>query len=154
MIVAALANLRNQVPNHPGLLKGLEWLEQHAADSDLPERIEIDGKDVYALVQAYDTKPTGGDVRLEAHQKYLDIQYIALGTEAIAWADVNRLNNPTEYNPDKDVFHGTLPAASVSLVELLAGQAGIYFPADAHAPKLTSGPGGPVRKIVVKVRVA
>ncbi len=154
MIVAALENLRNQVPDHAGLIKGVEWLVEHAADPDLPDRVEIDGTNVYALVQSYDTKPTGGDIRLEAHLNYLDIQYIARGEESIGWANVKRLQNPTAYNPDKDVFHGTLPAADVSMVELLAGQAGVYFPEDAHAPKLSGGPGRPVRKIVVKVRIS
>jgi YhcH/YjgK/YiaL family protein len=153
MIVAPLQDLARQVALNPRLKTALDWLAANAARSDLPERVEIDGKDVYALVQAYETAPAGEAMRLEAHQNYIDIQFIAAGEEVMGWAPVSELPEPTLYNPEKDVFHGNLPAKQLTPVLVKAGQAAIFYPADAHAPKLAGEKPAAVRKIVLKVRV-
>jgi YhcH/YjgK/YiaL family protein len=153
MIVAALEYLAGQAVSPAGLKKALEWLQEHAADALLPERVEIDGKAVYALVQAYETIPAGAEVKLEAHKRYIDIQYIVSGEEMMGWADVRALRQPTAYNPDKDVFHGLLAASEMTPVQVRAGQAAVFYPEDAHAPKLAVSTPTAVRKIVVKVQV-
>ncbi len=152
MLVANLTDLAQQAALTPALKTALQWLSEHANDANLPERVDIDGKDVYALVQVYQTAPAAEPVRLEAHKAYIDIQYIAAGEEVMGWAHVAELQAPTPYNPDKDVFHGTLPAAQVTPVLVKAGQAAIFFPVDAHAPKLAGQLPSDVRKIVLKVR--
>jgi biofilm protein TabA len=153
MIVAALEYLAGQAVSPAGLKKGLAWLKEHGGDASLPERVEIDGKAVYALVQTYETIPAGAEVKLEAHKNYIDIQYIVSGEEMMGWADVRALRQPTAYNPDKDVFHGTLPVIEMTPVQVHPGQAAVFYPEDAHAPKLAVTEPQTVRKIVVKVRV-
>jgi biofilm protein TabA len=152
MIVAALDFLSRQAAGE-NLKKGLDWIKEHAGDPSLPDRIEIDGKAVYALVQAYQTAPAGAEVKAEAHKNYIDIQYIVSGEEMMGWADLQALRQPTPYDPAKDVFHGMLPAAEMTPVQVRAGQAAIFFPEDAHAPKLAVAAPCAVRKIVVKVQV-
>lgn len=153
MIVAPLPDLARQVALTPSLSTALEWLAVNADRSDLPERVAVDGQNVYALVQAYETAPVAEVVRLEAHQHYIDIQFIVSGEEVMGWAPVTELLDPTPYNPEKDVFHGHLPAAQLTPVLVKAGQAAIFYPADAHAPKLAGEKPAAVRKIVLKVRV-
>lgn len=152
MLVASLNDLAHQAALTPALKTALDWLAAHAADADLPERVDIDGKEVYALVQAYQTAAPAEPMRLEAHHNYIDVQYVAEGEEVMGWAHVTELQAPTPYNPDKDVFHGTLPGAQVTPVLVKAGQAAIFYPADAHAPKLCGQQPAAVRKIVLKVR--
>lgn len=154
MILASLEHLAGQAALSQSLRKGLDWLREHAADAVLPERVEIDGKQVYALVQAYDTLTAGEEIRLEAHKAYIDVQFIVAGEEMMGWADVRALRDPTAYNPDKDVFHGVLPAREVTPLHVRAGQAAIFFPEDAHAPKLAAAAPAAVRKIVLKVKVS
>jgi YhcH/YjgK/YiaL family protein len=48
---------------------------------------------------------------------------------------------------------GTCPLAQATLIRVDAGQAALFFPSDAHAPKLAVAAPGPVRKIVVKVQL-
>jgi biofilm protein TabA len=154
MIVATLKDLSHQVALTPAMQTALDYLNQvQSSVEPQPARVEIDGKRVYALYQDYETIPSGAEVRLEAHRQYIDIQYIASGEEMMAWAPVNTLQNPTEYNPDKDVFHGTLPAAESTPVRVSAGQAAIFFPEDAHAPKLACAAPTAVHKIVIKVQI-
>lgn len=139
-----------QVALTPALKTALEWLAE-ARSQDLPDgRIEIDGSRVYALVQSYVSKP---EPRFEAHQRYLDIQYIAAGKELFGWAAAEELIPADPYNPDKDVVKGSVPAEKASFVRLAAGQMAIVWPADAHAPGMADGDPAPVKKIVVKVAV-
>ena len=153
MIVAELSELSKQLSLTPGLQKALDFLAENAAGEGLSERVEIDGKLVYALVQAFDTVPAGEMVELEAHREYIDIQYVAQGEEVMGWAALSDLPHLTDYNPAKDVLHGLLPAQSMTPVRVKAGQAAVFFPKDAHAPKLAGGKPQWVKKIVVKVAV-
>jgi biofilm protein TabA len=153
MIVTSLENLSHQIAMTSALKKAMDYLKNvHPADLQ-PGQVEIDGKNIYAMIQAYETRPASAEVRLEAHREYIDIQYVATGVEVMGWADIHALQNPTEYNAEKDVWHGTLPASEMTAVRVAAGKAAVFFPEDAHAPKLAVSSPTPVLKVVVKVRV-
>ena len=153
MLVTALENIPQQAALTPRLRKALDFLN-NAHPSELPPgRVEIDGADVYALVQAYETETAEAEVEMEAHRKYIDVQYIASGEEMMAWAHLTDLRSPSAYNPEKDVLHGMLPAGETTPVRVSAGQAAIFYPEDAHAPKLSVSSPCAVKKVVVKVRV-
>ena len=154
MIVAALAHLPRQCNPTLAMQRAIAWLEANHANLDLPERIEIDGKNIYALVQVYETVAAEPEVRCEAHHLYLDIQYIASGEEMMGWVPLDGLRDVTPYNPEKDVLFGKTNLSELTPVQVRAGFAAVFYPEDAHAPKLAvSSPTG-VRKIVVKVRCA
>jgi YhcH/YjgK/YiaL family protein len=148
MIVTDFDSLKAQIALSQNLKTALDWLDT-ARQQDLPDgRVEIDGNRVYALVQSYVSKP---EPRFEAHQRYLDIQYLAGGKELFGWADVRALIPADPYNPEKDVVKGAVPEALASFVRLGAGQMAIVWPEDAHAPGVADGGPAPVKKIVVKV---
>jgi biofilm protein TabA len=154
MIVTALDHLVQQTVQTPAMHKALVWLQANCSNPDLPGRVEIDGKEVFALVQAYETKRAGEVLSFEAHRKYIDIQYICTGEEMMGWAPLDALQNATAYNPDKDVLEGDVLAKEMTPVLVRAGHAAIFYPEDAHAPKLAAGMPGAVRKIVMKVKYA
>jgi YhcH/YjgK/YiaL family protein len=153
MIVTALENLSHQMAMTPNMHKALEYLKSVKVAGLQPGQVEIDGKNVYVMIQAYETRPADAEVRLEAHRNYIDIQYVATGEEAMGWAHIAALQNPMAYNAEKDVWYGTLPAAGMTQVQVMPGQAAVFFPEDAHAPKLAVAAPVNVLKIVVKVRV-
>ena len=151
MIVTQLAEFSRQTPEHKGLKKALAFLNSVHAD-DLPDgRVEIDGTRVYALIQSYHGKPDITHPRFEAHQRYLDVQYIVSGKEYFGWAPLALLKDATAYNPEKDVMHGIVQTEDFTLTRLQEGILAIVYPADAHAPGLADGEPSPVKKIVVKV---
>lgn len=154
MLVAALDDLARQLALTPNLKTALDFLQRNRRADDLPERLDVDGADVYAMLQIFETQPAAEPVRLEAHRTYIDIQYVVEGEEVMGWARVDELGNPTPYNPEKDVLHGSLPAARLTPVLVKAGQAAVFFPEDAHAPKLCAAQPVRVKKIVLKVRCA
>lgn len=153
MIVAELSELAKQLALTPGLQKALDFLAENPLGEGLAERVEIDDKLVFALVQQFETLPAGEMVELEAHREYIDIQYVAQGEEVMGWAALSDLPHPGDYNPAKDVLHGLLPALSMTPLRVKAGQAAVFFPKDAHAPKLAGEKPQWVKKIVVKVAV-
>lgn len=129
---------------------GLDFLAKADTADFTARTVEIDGKDVYAMYQPTTTEGETGRF-YEAHRTYIDIQYVVSGEEVIRVADVGRLRTSTPYGADRDVaFYHLAPGTDV---KLLPGDFAILYPHDAHLPKLPLTSPGPVRKIVVKVRV-
>ena len=150
MIVAEFINLESQIKLTPALQTALAWLAKMRHQTLEDGRIEIDGSQVYALVQSYDSKI---EPVFEAHQRYLDIQYIVDGSELFGWAPFEKLVPSAPYNPEKDVVKGTVRAEQATFVKLASGQLAVVYPSDAHAPGAADGKPAPVKKIVVKVAV-
>ncbi len=115
---------------------------------------ELDGKNVYAMVQSYDTVP-GDPVQFEVHRKYIDIQYTVSGTEVLAWTpDTGKLDTAVPYNPEKDCQFLAAPAETeIARLEMKPGMFAVFFPEDAHWGKVQSAAAGPqhVRKVCIKI---
>ena len=136
----------------PSLRKAFEFLRGRDL-LQLPDgRMEIDGDRVFALVQRYETVRTDAPL-FEYHRKYLDVQFIASGGEAIGWAPAERVSVTEAYDAGKDICFGTIAPGTWTPVHLQAGQLAVLWPEDAHAPKGAAGPPSRVMKIVVKVAV-
>jgi len=152
MIVTTLEDAARQLPATPAFAAARRFLADPKSWALPPGRVEIDGDRVFALVQAYETAPAPEPL-FEAHRRYADIQYIVEGEERIDWAPVGQMIAEKPYDPGKDAAHGRVPAGASTSVKLFAGYLGVFFPADAHAPKQALGSPRAVRKIVVKVAV-
>lgn len=109
---------------------------------------EIDGSNIYALVQRYMTKPRENGF-WEAHRRYIDIQYVVKGVELIGYANLDNLK-AGEYDEEKDF----LPLqGDGDFIVVQAGTFVIFMPQDAHMPCLTVTTPQAVEKIVLKVCV-
>lgn len=114
-------------------------------------RVDLAGG-AFALEQAYLTKPRA-EGRWESHLAYIDLQMLVEGEERMEVADVARLTVAENLTPSKDLIFYQ-PFESGSVLRLRAGEAAIFFPADAHLPSLRVGPEPAlVRKTVIKVPV-
>lgn len=129
--------------NLPAALKYL--LETDLASLPLG-RVEIDGDQLYALVQEYVTKPAS-EGKWEAHRKYIDVQYVASGQERMGFANLRSMQLG-EFVAEKDFQ----PMTGVgNHVDVFAGSFVIFFPEDGHMPSLCVQAPEPVRKVVLKV---
>jgi biofilm protein TabA len=111
----------------------------------------FDEKDAYFIVQRYDSRdPAEGFP--ERHRRFVDLQYIARGREALGWAPY-LADNPIRaaYDPEKDV-ELFLEARNERFVHLLEGDYAILDTADLHRPCCRIDLPEPVLKIVGKVR--
>ena len=124
------------------------YLESLAADS--PDgRVEIDGDNVFCMVQAYETKPRDG-ARYEAHRDYADIQVLLDGSESVLWAPQNELTVVQPYEPDIEFY--ALDENPADIV-LSPGRFVVLYPQDAHAPCLHHVRQQNVRKAVIKIKL-
>jgi len=114
-----------------------------------PGRYDIDGNNVYALVQQYETKPRGKGP-WEAHRQFIDVQYVADGLETMGYAPIGTLAVTREYSAKDDCI---LLAGTGDFVTARAGMFIIFFPEDAHMPCLAAEAPVPVHKVVIKVAV-
>ena len=109
----------------------------------------IDGDKVYAVVNEYQTKQDA-DCKIEAHRKYIDVQYIASGEEAMGLTLLKDQKPSVAYNDEKDCMFFNEP---VSKVNFEAGMFAVFYPHDLHQPGVSIDEGCLVKKIVVKVLV-
>lgn len=111
----------------------------------------IDGDDVFAVVQSYETAPAPSK-KWEGHRLYADIQCVMSGHEIIYHNDVSKLTVKTEYNPAKEytIYHDR----DDQPLYLGAGNFAVFFPHDGHKPGCAIDAPTTVLKVVIKIRVA
>ena len=139
MIVDQLKNAAQYYALGAGIEKALRYLRDTDFSQVMPDRYDIDGDAVYALVQEYDSKPKSEGF-WEAHHSYLDVQYVASGAEHMGYRPVEGMEaNP--YDAEKDFY------------TLRAGYFTILKPQDAHMPGMAIDAPRTIKKVVVKVQV-
>jgi YhcH/YjgK/YiaL family protein len=152
MIVTDLHYVDVQVSLNLALTRAIEFLRLHDILDQPDGTLELDGKNLFAIIQRYDTIACAAP-RFEYHRKYIDVQYIAAGEEVIGWAPTERMNITEPYDETRDICFGTVAEGEWKPVSLRAGQLAIFYPEDAHAPRLLSAAPSRVMKIVVKAAV-
>jgi len=153
MIVTDLDNLNQQLAMNPKFERALEFLRREGWRGHPEGTIEIDGKNVYALLHAHVTQVPQGTVPFEGHRKYIDIQCVIEGKETIYWMPTQHLTPTIPYDDAKDIWFSHTPRNDATKVVLSLGILAIFFPEDAHATRQTAGQPVHVRKIIVKVAV-
>lgn len=130
----------------------LDFLEKVQAEGIADGRYEILGDKVYASVESYETR-VSADTRYEAHQNYIDIQYMISGMEEIGVADVNILEAEEAYDKTRDITFYKESSAGTRY-KIADGQFLVFFPKDAHRPCIAVNE-APVRvqKMVIKIAV-
>ena len=114
-------------------------------------RYAVDGEKIYYTIQRYTTKPLN-EGNLEAHRKYIDIQFLLAGVELLGYVPLKGLTTAEEYNPQKDIAFFNTPK-EITKVKLEPGLFCILFPDDTHLPcRQFTGP-TEVRKVVIKIRL-
>lgn len=133
---------------HPGFRQGIEFLRSRDLESLPSGRIDLDGDRLFALINRDPGKGRSG-ARLEAHRKYIDIQYLVSGREEIGWRPTAQCRDLTDpYSESRDImFFADQP---LTWIELPVGKFMIFYPEDAHAPLAATGEN---LKVVIKVAV-
>jgi biofilm protein TabA len=146
MIIDSIESASLYIKTHAGFKAAFDFLEKTDLSSIIEGRYPIKDQDVFAIVSTSEGR--GKTTDLEAHKKYIDIQFIAEGTETMGWKPVKEcLSLLKPYDASKDIeFYSDTPQ---NYVETAQNQFCIFFPQDAHAP--LSGT-GTVKKIVIKVK--
>ena len=148
IIIDTLQRAEDYYDMHPAFEKAFAFLRQNGL-AELPAvRHEIDGDRLFCMISKGPGR-SRAEAKLEAHRKYVDIQYVIAGTDEMGFkptADCKLTD--TSYDADKDIeFFKDQPD---SWTEVPAGSFVIFFPQDAHAPLVSSGE---IHKVVLKIAV-
>lgn len=146
MIIDRIENAERYEAMHPGFKAAFDLIREFDFESAPDGPAEIDGERLTINVLRRDLKKPE-DAKLEAHRKYVDIQFMHSGREVFGWKPTAECEKPqAEYNAEKDVIlfddehDGHWPLLERMFV--------VFFPEDAHAPMIGEGK---VEKLVVKV---
>ena len=141
----ALAYYKNA---HPRFATAFAALEKLIAENAPVGKYEIDGTNIFAMVQEYETQPMA-QKKFEVHHAYIDIQYIDKGRERMGFESLDRLTPMGNDKPDAKFFFVNDGFDSANLTD---GELAVFFPGEPHAPgAAVDDVPSPVRKIVVKV---
>lgn len=149
MIADQLSTARRYYSLHARFATGFAFLDQPRL-AELPVgRHVIEGDDVFAIVSRERGRGKE-DAPLEAHRRYIDIQYIVDGDELIGWmptAYCQRISAPYDDEGDIEFFYDR----PTTWLALSNGGFAVFYPEDAHAPLAGKNI---VHKAVVKIAVA
>ncbi|MBI5769974.1 MAG: YhcH/YjgK/YiaL family protein [Verrucomicrobia bacterium] len=162
-LYGSIETVREQAPKQGGIATAFAYLDElmqpgsaaHArvraiAPGDTV-KTELAGG-VFVIEQTYETR-LRADGFFESHRKFIDVQVVVEGEEAMEIADVSRMTVKQPYNEKRDliIYEDNTEA---SLLRVHAGQVAVFFPNDVHMPTLrVRAAAVNVRKCVVKVPV-
>ena len=148
MILDLAAHARRYRCLHSRFERGFRFLEETDLRALAPGRHAVDGERIYLSIDH--THGRGSErARLEAHRRYIDVQYTMEGDEEIGWMPLTGCGQPIDdYDAAKDVsFYAARPTTWLAVPQ---GSFAIFFPEDAHAPLAGRGA---VKKAILKVAV-
>lgn len=149
MIIDKLTNSQLYSSLSERIDKAFTYLKQTDFSNIELGKYEIDGDNIFALVNEYNTKDES-EGKLEAHKKYIDVQFVAKGRELMGYAPLENQKIINEYNEQNDIifFEG-----EKSFIKVEEGMFAIFFPNDLHMPGINVEKSEFVKKIVLKVKV-
>jgi uncharacterized protein, YhcH/YjgK/YiaL family len=115
-----------------------------------PGAYEIDGKNIVALFQEYETAPA--DVApWETHDYHYDVQYLPEGQESIGYGPRMNVKPTQPYNVKDD--YDLIEPVDGDYYTIKDDRFAVLFPEDAHQPRVLCGKAMKVRKICIKVLI-
>ena len=148
VILASLDDAERYLPLHPGFTAAFDYLKRTDFSGMSAGRHEVDGDRLFVMVNR--GKGRGRQaVKLEAHRRYIDIQFTLSGTDDIGWRPVSQCSQiDLPFDPEKDVALFTDPPQA--WIAVPPSRFTIFYPEDAHAPMAASCE---LLKAVMKVAV-
>jgi len=150
MIFDTIENNRIYTKLSPRISKAMKIAAETDFEKLADGKYEVDGDNLFYIVQRYKTGPVKDKV--ETHQKYIDLQFIAKGVETIGYAHAEGLKEAIAYDESREVgfFHAE---NDVTFLNMKAGSFTIFWPNDAHMPGCQTNKPGDVTKVVFKIKV-
>ena len=137
-------------PLGPHWKKAFDFIATVDADTE-EKRYELEDG-MYASIESYATRPIEKAI-FESHQKFVDIQWTIVGAEGILVTPTSELQIQKEYNTDRDVAFYQTPEIWLNTIKNYPGVFSVFWPDDAHMPKVCVDSIDRVKKGVVKIPV-
>ena len=149
MIYDTIENFNKYTCMHPHFIDVLNFLNSEPCEGLPDGRHDINDKGAFAIIETYGTKEQT-DCFIECHRTYIDVQAVIEGRERIGICHISDYNG-SAYDEEKD-FQKL--EGDAEFLTLSAGSFMIFYPDDAHMPKVKAGESSEtVKKIVFKIPV-
>ena len=137
------------VKNYKGLGRVFTALE-FLANTDFSAlplgKKELDGDNMYYVVQEYETSP-GREV--EGHYKYIDVQAVLCGEEIIGVAPISSPKTVKKDSPETDCCFYTCETQPILMKPSYFL---VLYPNDLHRPGVCVNSPAHCRKVVIKIK--
>ena len=150
MIIDKINNIQLYSDMNPSILRALKYLKDTDFTKLSAGRYEIARNEIFSIVNTYMTKELE-DCRLEAHRKYIDIHFMAEGSELIGYSLFNDQEAATKYDEENDFI---LYCGEKNYLKLEEGMFAVFYPSDLHMPGIIINEPAEVKKVVVKVKLS
>lgn len=149
MIYDKTDNFNKYTCMHKHFADVLHFLESEPVSKRPDGKCEINDQGAYVIIDTYETKDES-DCFIECHRKYIDVQVVIEGIEHVGVCQRSACE-AFPYDEEKD-FQKL--KGDTEMLTLGAGSFMIFYPDDAHMPKVRYGASsGTVKKAVFKVPV-
>ena len=152
MVTGNIRDAERYYSLHPLFREAFEAYKRLVSEKAAPGAYEIKGRELYASVQSYETK-SPLELRFETHRRYIDVQFVVSGEEYIPCAPAAAVSGDEGYDEAEDISFFSEPPERFTSTYLAAGDFAVFFPEDAHAPRIAATKKMHVDKIVIKVAV-
>lgn len=147
MIIDNIANRHKYYALGDDIKAALDYFASVDADTIQEADVTVEGTDVVVKVRPMMTKDIAV-CEFEAHKKYIDIHYVAYGTECIGYSDVRKLKE-LSYSEEKDIM---LLEGKGDILTLDKGDFMITFTQDAHMPCICKESPVNLGKMIAKIK--
>lgn len=149
MIIDKLTNSDLYCFENKRIKAAIDFLKETDFSKIEDGKYEIDGENIYYIKTKYLTKQTE-EAQLEAHKKYIDVQFVLKGKEKIGYVPFTSQKVFKEYDSENDYM---LFDEACNFFEFSEGMFAIFFPEDLHKPGINVNEAEEVKKIVIKVKI-
>lgn len=132
----------------------LKYLAEHENELENLSvgKYEIDGDNVNFSVSEFQAaKPE--EKFFETHDEHIDIHVTLKGSEWYGYAPAEKMKNEKDHSVEKDNRHFYDKPLDALFFRAIPGHFLIFMPEDAHKAAFTMDEQGPVKKIVMKVKI-
>jgi len=150
MIIDVLSNAHLYQHLNERIAAAFHYLHTTDLHSTPVGKYAIDGDNIFVIVQEYETMDAANE-QMEAHSKYIDVQYIINGEELVGHAFLSNQQLSKEYSGEEDFL--LVPDVPDFFTCFRAGMFMIFFPTDLHMPCIKVNETARVKKVVVKVKI-
>lgn len=149
-----VGNYKSIISDDRNFKVAFEWIRSEIWKTLEVGTYQLDGKNVYAMIQSYESKPREKGL-FEKHIMYADVQMVISGQEMMYTTQDNLLIGQSEkgYDDSGDIIFFSHYHPKANSIVMDPGLVCVLYPDDAHIPCVAVEEPKPIRKLVVKVAV-
>ncbi|MBR1485973.1 MAG: YhcH/YjgK/YiaL family protein [Synergistaceae bacterium] len=154
MILGAINNSSRYYSLSDRVKLALKYLAEHENElENLPAgKYEIDGDKVNFTVTEFEAaKPE--EKFFETHDEHIDIHVTVKGTEWYGYVPAEKMTSEKDHSVEKDNRHFYDKCEDGLFFKAMPGHFLIFMPEDAHKAVFSMTEQGPVKKIVMKIKI-